>query len=281
MKNSIRIVALGLVLAGASASFAQITNEDIFRSQFYTQTANNTAPAAGSAYYQLNARVFYQNAGDVQEFDMVDPTGTDWASNHANPGFDRETTIGGFSSQADEESTLPSGDYTLNVMDNMSNQSSTTINVPTSAFSDNTPYFTGDTFNNAQGANAANSLTFTWNAFTNSTDPTAQLVTFFDVYDFTTGTYVFSNSGWGGAYNSQTVAGGSFNPGDSLQATVFFSSRYPGYDSNPNDGAFLDTYQLVGFDQATSINFRAQAVPEPFSLTLLGLGGLALLRRKK
>jgi hypothetical protein len=283
MNKSSRIVAVGLSLSAAAFAPAQVTGYDFFRSQFFTQTANNIAPVTPDTY-QINARVFSSTYYDPSLGDFAQTNGSGGVLNDLGPyngsysysgGYEVNYIDNAFTSQSSEETSFPQGFYQYTLSDG----STATVSVPSTAFADAVPYFTGNTFNSLQNANVANSLNVSWNTISNSTDQNAQLAVFFDVFDFTTGSFVYSNFS-DGSYTGDSIAAGTLTAGDSYQASLFFSSRY--YNMDPNaTGAFTGVGNLVGFDYATSINFQTQAVPEPVSLVALSLGSLVLLRRKR
>ncbi|RYG25626.1 PEP-CTERM sorting domain-containing protein [bacterium] len=87
--------------------------------------------------------------------------------------------------------------------------------------------------------------------------------------------YVGDGLGGGTVYSRLGVVKGSFSPG-AIVNDPMAATRVTHPDMNAYDDGFLDVVDATGYRQYT-IN----AVPEPASLAALGLGALAMLKRRR
>ncbi len=181
------------------------------------------------------------------------------------------------SSQAGEETTYPSGTYMITAAGPYGG--SWNASVPTSVFATNVPYFTGDMVGLTTGFNPAVSHSLTWNSFTNS-DNQSTLATTFSIFDVAANTTVFTKTQSGATYHGDVIAPGLLQGSREYLLEISFSTQYALLAPATNNVSAALT-GMVQFNQTTSFDFTTSAaVPEPFTLGLMALGGYAFFRRK-
>jgi hypothetical protein len=266
-------------VAFAPFALAQVDSYDFFRSQFYEQTVDNTAPT-DPGFVQVNARIFSQNIGDAVNATLTDPSGNTYWFNDSGvggPPYEIDYLDNSFTTQAAEDAVYPSGLYRIDATGAHGGRGY--ISVPTSVFADSTPFFTGSTYDALQGMDPSRALALTWNSFTNA-DPSSTRQIYLQVFDTLTGNAILNSNGAADSYHGDTLAANLLQANHDYGVTVTFSTRYSRVQPN-NTGGFSGLNDLVGFDEATTIFFTTGSpapVPEPASLALVMLAPLALRR---
>ena len=126
-----------------------------------------------------------------------------------------------------------------------------------------------------------------------NTEATGNSVNFGDFENFVAGDEVmFQEPGFSGSTSGNIVTGSSAGVDDTMAATGNNSYRadFTFVDGDPTRWVRWTTFgannllnPAIDFSQGNSLSFsmKGEAVPEPATMTLLGLGALAAFRRKK
>jgi hypothetical protein len=262
----------GTVLAGllASSAPATITSFDIFLTGDFQQMSGAQPTTAHN--YRFDTRIFSDTDGGVTAGAISTPES---GSRILGPTSLRHVSYadGGYATQSDLMAVYGPGDYTAENTAGTDNIGAGIVTLPEADFPDQVPYFTGNSYDDLVNASTADAVSLTWNDF--DTNAAIYEVVFLLIYNHTTNTYVFEGSGNSGDYMGQSFDAGFFESGNQYSATLFFSSRVT--ETTGFDGA----YGLGAFDYATQVDWTAPPVPEPATLAVLGLGALALRRRKR
>ncbi len=273
--NRFRLIFLSSAIAVSAVSQADITFYDLFKNAAYGQTSAAQPTTAYS--WDFGARIFSNADGDVTagNVDLPVSVGGSISLSAAGPRSAQLLDYG-YADQAAIDAAYPDGTYDYSVTSGTLAGQSGSLTVPVSVYSDQVPYLTGSSFADLQSATAGNSVNVTWDAYTVSSTPTYQLV-YFNVFDFTTSSYVVDASGTNGVYGSQSIDGSVLVAGHHYGWSLYFDPRFEWANSGFNGTAA----SIVGFDRVTNGDFTVAAVPEPASFAVLGLGALGILKRRR
>ena len=262
---AVAVVAISI----PASTHAAVTKFDAFGYMQYTQSANNTAPAGSPADYFI-ARLFYA-AGDVTAANAT--SGNQPAFNYTpEPGnfalfqtvFIPPSTLAGYQA--------PGTSITAQVTaGNFAGTTGSHTFGPT-LYSAQVPYLTGNSYNQLQGLNAAQSETLTFNGFSavagsNESDE-------FLTLSKTDGTVVFSAGFLSNTTTSKVIPANTLAAGTTYTLDIDYSSRV-----NSTITAFGgSSFFTASYDTRTQIGFTT-AVPEPASLAFVSAALALLLRR--
>ncbi len=262
--KSAAVVVAALAVCISDKSFGAVIQYDLFKTADYTQTSN--AQPTTPFNYRMDARIDTNVDHDVTAASLTLPDGvTVYPFTSSTPRFlfYREN---GLASAGDLDAAYPAGTYTFTATAGTLAPSSGSIDFPESAqlgYSATVPYLTGNSFSSLQGMDSTANLTLTFDGFIGGTFAN-QVVTFFTVFDNTSGDVVFTENGSPSVFTASTIPGGVLLPDHAYAYSVTFSDRIVGTGLFGNDSAVT----LAAFDLATSGFFQTAAVPEP------GIGGL-------
>lgn len=257
------------VLIGSSAS-AKVTFYDILKNAQYTQIS--AAQPQNAVSWDFIARIFTDVDNEVTAGTLSFP-GNLRTLTPVGPRLVRYAQFG-FPTEPDLENAYPATTYFFNATaGSLAGQSGSAPEfIPVRATE--VPYLTGNSFADLGNATAGQSVTVTWNPYTVPAPVTHQLV-YFQLFE--NGVLKRDVAGQNGAFTSYTIDGGDLVAGNSYRWSLFFDPRFQG-----NNGGFGGTASFVeSFDSITSGTFSVRPVPEPASLAALGLGALAVVRRRR
>jgi hypothetical protein len=261
----------GLAVAFAAVTPAAITFHEAAIFEVYTQ-ASSAAPVTPS-FASFSARIFTNVADQVTAGTVTTPSA---GTKNLTP---ISSTVTGFidddfADRAAAQAVYGAGNYTFTVDGGVFDGASDTVNFQNPGFATTVPHLTGDSWDDLQNLDPSDSLTLTWNNFTAPGDHTA-LRTYLNIFNITQGTSVYANSGAPGSFLSENFAAGTFQVGNQYQFTLTYGSL----TQSAGTGSFSSSFRTGSHYLQTRGTFTP--VPEPATFALLGLGALALRRRRK
>ncbi len=280
-KITISLTFLSLALT-SSFAHAQVLSYDAFRSVYFDQTSN--AAPTSSQNYRFYSRIFLSHQTDATSGTLTAPDNTQYAM----PQYLLDPLLntyflfydgGTFTTAAAELATYGTGTYHFALNGGTYAGSSADLSMPAEDFPSTLPFLTGTSFSRLQGMDAHQSIALTWNPFTDTIGNNSFNTSYFNIYDVTSGAFVFSNYGSGASYLGETIGANTLASGHQFTYTLTFSSRYDGAPNASGNG-FNGSSGLAAFDYSTTGSFST-AVPEPSVLALAGFGLLAVRRKKK
>ena len=285
------LLAAGAVMAGSlttQLAQAQVVFSDVGMNLEYEQTGPSTlTPYNGGTNAFFDARNFYTNPSDFDGGVLTFP----------GPASPQNFNVSGlldccghfgmayqtpFITPSDMATDFPIGiTYTLTSTNSVTSASqSVDISFPTDIYAFSFPKLTPASFMALQNINPAAGLTLSFNSFV--PDPSADGGQgFFSIFDFTSNSSVFNDSGFAPTTTSVFVPGGTFTAGDQYVFELIFDDFINGQDANGvNITARSDLRTRANFTVPTRT-----AVPEPATWTMLllgiGLAGASLRRRAR
>jgi hypothetical protein len=232
---------------------AQANNMSLYWTDYYTQNSPSTPTTPSS--YGFDARLFYSTVASLPLTDF--PTFLN---------FDSDNQI--FATQADRDAAYPNGTYSIAAAGGTQPAVTVTATKTLDAYPVTVPALTASTYTALQGLDASQGFTFNLTPYTPSPDATDAFL-FFNIFDLS-GTAVFSEGFLSPTMTSIFMAANTLLPGTDYTFNIVYSDRIESTD----DISGVST--SLGFDVDTDGTFTtAAAVPEPASLALLGLGGVA------
>lgn len=263
-----RFLGVPLVLAtSAVPAFAGITYAGVFKSGFYLQNSPS-APTTANEY-----AAFFNLASDTDDDAITSrvllPGGGVVDLAYAGPRFMSEDSPG-FASEAALEAVYGPGDYKFEILTGNLGGTSADLTVPAPAYPVEIPSLSAASYNGLQGLDPASIANVSWAGF-NGSLPDA--VTFFSIYD-EFGNLTFQDFGDPTAFTSTSIPAGTLVP----STLYFFSLAYSNREETSTSGFGGSGNVLASLDRTTYGAFTT--VPEPASLAVLGLGLLAIRRKK-
>jgi PEP-CTERM motif len=264
----------GLLLAAPTAH-AQVVFSDLGKNLEYQQTGATTVGAFnGGTNAFVFARSFFTHPSDFDGGTLTfsgpgspqpyNVSGLLDCCGHFGMGYQT-----GYLTQANMDALFPNGvTYSLtSTNSNTSASQQVDIDFTQDLYAALIPTFTAATYNSLQNANPLAGMSIDFNSFLASAGSTfAQ--GFFSIYDFTSGTFVASFSGFANTTTSLFLAANTLTAGHSYEAELIFDT---GVDNR--DGTVYRS------DNRTLITFAVPAVtptPEPATAVLL-LTGVCLI----
>lgn len=262
--------------AVAATSFADITFYDVFHTHDYQQVSGSSVNDIG-AFVAMG--IFTNTDGEVTSATVTNPDGvTTEALTVVNPrqvGFSTPY----FASDADALAAYPAGPYTFKINDGGVHDGQSSTLFTGFVAPGRTAMIDQASYDALQNLNVANGASVNWGSW--STGGFSQnlvpqtLLTFFTVYDRTTNTVVYNNSGSASGFTGVNFGSGFFSAGHNYQWDLYFSSRFE------DNGGFPNSTETAGDDSHTSGTFTTAAVPEPTSIIAIATGLAAIARRRK
>jgi len=267
--------AVALVLFGGVPAKADLSSVNLDQNIENDQTGPSTVTLAGTF---VDIYAYMAVAGEYTSGTLTYPgPGSPQA---LSPGTFAGPNVGYQSAFLGDEAALaaayPFGTYTFQAFGAGPASSAVAIDYTSAPFG-NTPALTAGSYTALQGLNASLPDTVDFNGFT-PVGGVSESFVFFNVYDVSTGTDVFSDNFAPSSTTSVTIPGGTLAAGTAYSYELIYDDRFDGTDAN---GSGISTFQL--FDNRTEGDFTTTAVPDPSSLalSLTVLGFLALLLRRK
>lgn len=265
------IVCSGIAIQSARA---QLVTNDLYKDAEYTQSGGGSLALDG---YFFSSRVFMTNPTDFDGGSLTypgpgspatytpvtDATGT--YLNYQTPYY---------ASSADLDAAFPAGTYTSTATNSMTSASQTTSVASPAADSYPLTIPTLTTASSAalQTVNPAANTPVNFNSFTPDPASTSSYV-FFYIFD-SSNDEVYDQSFLPSSTTSVTIPSGTLTPSTDYTYRLVFSDRID--STNPADGLADE----LGFEYGNDGTLITTAVPEPASLMLAALTGMALLRRR-
>lgn len=270
------LMLAALLICGApSAGANAISFVDSFRNQSYTQTGNGNSLIFSQAFFSGELNSVSANAYSSVTMTYPGPGSPVSLSEVSPPSTLYRFQTPSLPTKAAMDAAFPVGTYTF------------TTNTPDTAnlvyaaddYPLSLPYLTGTDFSSLQGMNPANPFTFDLSPFITGATANSSFI-FLTIFDFTSGTFVFSDDFLPSTTPSVTLPANTLAFGHSFGYEVIFDNR----DTVSGTGA-ANFPPFIGFDIRTDGSFTSEQrpVPEPTTLALLGLGlaGLGFSRRRK
>jgi hypothetical protein len=265
----------GIILSAAAAvARADISQAVMFRNIQSIQTGNGNALSSDGAYFTLRllssspneyttVQAFYGGSGSPVALALT-----------ADP-YTYEYDSGFYGNQAAMDIDFPKGTYAMTATNSVTSDNATTMfDYSNDAYSASQPYLAGTNYSDLQGMNPSANFNFQFSPFVPNalaTDPEL----FFTIFDATTGEAVFSDTFQPATTTGVTLPGDTLLPNHAYAYDLDYSDRL----TVTSDGA--DNPALLGFETRTEGSFTTGAVPEPATATLLALGTVALLARRR
>jgi hypothetical protein len=275
MKRYLFLMAVCAVLLVGVATplHAGLIGVGQFVNTSYDQTSSSP-PVTPFGYFYSNGG----NFGTANEFDTFSLTypapGLPLTLSQTDP-TDFSGQTGYYFSLAALQSDFPFGTYT----DTVSGTSPTQFGMyqySENAFTSDIPALDPGTYTGLQGMNPSLGMTLNFNSFTPPADSNAAFM-FVNIYDG--GNIIYAQGFLSPSTTSVFLPGFTLVGNHSYEYEVNFDNRLYGYDTA--DSVFTQQ----GFDVRTDGSFTTGPLvtPEPgtFALLALGLGGVALLKKKR
>jgi MYXO-CTERM domain-containing protein len=264
------LLAVAVLAAGfATPASAAISFVDMFRNDSYNQTDDGNALSASTPY--LTFDLFSRNANDYTSAQAT-------FAGPASPAAlspDSPTTLayssGFYPNRAAMNADFPTGAYTLAASKGATTDT-TTFNYSADAYASTVPFLTGTDYTKLQGMNPAASFAFHFSPFSPAPSATESFL-FFTIFDALTGDVIYDAGFQPSTTTSLTLPANTLALDKQYAYQLIFSDRV----TAASPGADFDAQ--IGFDERTTGLFTT-AVPEPAGLSLLALGGIAMLRRR-
>lgn len=272
---AIRSIAVVGASAAAASSFATTNFFDLFEINVTRQLGASSLNQDG-AY--LGARVYGVNPGDVVSGTLTTPDGTNLALSSQPPSVSGSQIGYGSPYEADiptlQADHYGTGTYSVSVDTGADAGVADGVNIGAWIFPDSQPLLTAASYNALQHASSATSTTVNWQSWSPQSGQPDTQINFVDLYDVTAGyADVLFTNGAASGLQSFTIGAGQLVAGHQYELSIDFSNRY-NFTTTGDIGAGLfagDTRTLVDFN----------ATPEPASLAALGLGAIALIRKRR
>lgn len=253
----------------AAAAHAQATDIVLFRTNINHQTSATSADYLGTF---LNAGIDVTNPSDYGAGTLTLPDGTtSYPITQTGTSYDYFSPL--YPYAADLEADFPHGDYTLSF--NAGNEPADAVTVTDAQYRWSPDVPLAHEYDTLEHAVAGQAITVHVAGFTPG-DGTNDEISFYILHDNTAGFNPID------ARNSNTnaysfdISAGTLQASHSYTLSLYYSSRLDTLNAGLGGAtAFL------GYDQLTTLDFTVAAVPEPASFAVLGLGALALLRRRR
>lgn len=269
----LKIAFLSAALAVTALSQAEILFFDSFHTQDFVQTSNTSSSLLGAFYA---SRIVDSEAGGITSGLLTIPGGTNYnmTSTPVSSGSEVIFQTNYYADEAALLAAFPSGVYNFAINDGgLHSGESATIDVGDKVFADTAPLLTNGSFDALTHADGSQTTNISWNPWAPASSGPNTAITFFSIYDFTSSSYVVSNSGDASSYVGETLLPGELTAGHQYEFDLYYSSRVEiggaGFEnSTSTDGADL---HMTGLFTAT---------PEPASMAVLGIGIVALLKKR-
>jgi len=271
-------LVLGLaVLAGAGitarGAMADTITGTIYDNTEYTQTSNS--PPSTPPFYFFSIGATFQTMGDYTSATAtyLGPGSPQTLPATGPTSFNFQTA--GYPSLSALHAIYPFGPYTITASGPAGTEVSK-IFYSADYFTSTTPYLTN--FSSLSGLNPATAVTVNYPAFTPNANTNLGL-TFFTIFNATTGAVVYGNEFLSPSSTSSTIPANTLAANTTYEFDLDYSSRLTGNDTA--DG----TSTIQGFEVRTDGTFTTGAapVPEPPAVLLLASAvlGLGWMRRYK
>lgn len=261
---------LALALLGlAATAHAQVAAFELDKTLDYVQTGDSAVSAPSASYV---ASLYTSNPGEATAFSFSANGYSASGGVAASPETLRIS--GGFASPSALEAALGPGGIAFSVNAGSLAGGNGLFEEPASAYPNAVPSLTGNSFSRLQGMDATRPITLVLSSYSN---PAPISAVYLVVFNPATDSAAYYGVGEAGTRTSFTLDAGTLVPGTDYQFQVLF--RNVSSDAT----ATFDGDDITGFAEfhaSTTGVFRTSPVPEPTSLAALGLGVVALIRRR-
>jgi len=284
-----RRTAFGLtaLVAGIAPAYAGMEDYSLFRSGEFQQTGTSTVvPFNGGTNYFFAAVSQVSSPSDFDSMTLTDPLSTTHAL--TGPVGTTWSFQTGFMTKSALDTQFPAGIYNLDAANGSGENVSVNLNYDGTDRYSAPPTLTSATFSALSGMDPHNAFMLSFDPFT--PDPSTNTDGIFVTITGPGDTTVFSAPFLSPSTTSVVIPADTLLPNTAYQEELIFSSRI-----DNTDGATIDCMAAIdpancpgrtelGWDSRTITDFTTgsglAAVPEPDCLSVIGLAGLGLMRRR-
>jgi PEP-CTERM motif len=261
------VFAIGLLMSQSTVAVAEIISVVVAKSAQYRQVSDGVT-GLNPGQSTFSATAYEGSAGQYSSMTLATPgpAGTITLGGNGSPFTSTST----FANPTSLDAAYTTGTYTFTGSGGTAGTTMSSLMIAANDYP-GPAYLTGTNYSDLQNLDPTESFTFHWNSLVAQSGVDSSEITFI-IFNNTTHTLV-ADENLNSSATSAMFAAGTFVAGDSYGYTIIFDN-------------FLEPSltQTVNFENLTAGFFRVSPsaiVPEPGSLTLSTLGGLAVVAWKR